>query len=591
MQGCDLPERWRGAQAWRILDTDFGDGLHFLSTWHAWRADIHRPRMLHVLAIAPAAIPTEALHQCVADLPDLRPLVEELTAQWFGLLPGFHRIVLNNGQVLLTLCIGSLLAMLREQQFLADAIYLNGSDSATEQPGVWDLWSLKALARCCRRGTALASTGLTTGLRQRLQQCGFEIPASGVHGNYNPRWELKRTRNPWAQRGDTPQTCAVVGAGLAGASVAAALARRGWQVQVLDAAPAAAMGASGLPVGLLVPHGSVDDGPRSRLSRSGVRLTLQQARQFLRLGQDWSPSGVLELRRPGTPGLAPDWPEEGHAWSQAAEAPASHAPWSQGLADDAPAVWHASAAWIKPASLVQAWLDRPGVTFRGEAQVASIRRRGDEWSLFDPDQELLASAAHVVLATANGTPRLLKELELSQPEADSCTARLPALQGIRGLMSWGMQREVDAALFPPFPVNGMGSFISNVPVDGGLAWFAGGSYEPDDRNPASPAEHHQANLARLQGLLPAVGAALLADFETGKVRGWGQTRCTSTDRLPLAGPLTSGDRPTLWASTGMGSRGLSFSVLCAELLAARLNGEPLPIEAGLARFLHTFRSK
>ena len=32
----------------------------------------------------------------------------------------------------------------------------------------------------------------------------------------------------------------------------------------------------------------------------------------------------------------------------------------------------------------------------------------------------------------------------------------------------------------------------------------------------------------------------------------------------------------------MGSRGLSFAALCAELLVARLHGEPLPVEQRLA---------
>jgi tRNA 5-methylaminomethyl-2-thiouridine biosynthesis bifunctional protein len=35
---------------------------------------------------------------------------------------------------------------------------------------------------------------------------------------------------------------------------------------------------------------------------------------------------------------------------------------------------------------------------------------------------------------------------------------------------------------------------------------------------------------------------------------------------------------------------LSFSVLCAELLAARMGAEPLPVEASLARFLQALRS-
>jgi tRNA 5-methylaminomethyl-2-thiouridine biosynthesis bifunctional protein len=35
----------------------------------------------------------------------------------------------------------------------------------------------------------------------------------------------------------------------------------------------------------------------------------------------------------------------------------------------------------------------------------------------------------------------------------------------------------------------------------------------------------------------------------------------------------------------MGSRGLTFAALCAELLAARLHAEPLPVEQRLAHAL------
>ena len=47
--------------------------------------------------------------------------------------------------------------------------------------------------------------------------------------------------------------------------------------------------------------------------------------------------------------------------------------------------------------------------------------------------------------------------------------------------------------------------------------------------------------------------------------------------------------PGLWASTAMGARGLTLALLCGELLAARLQGEPLPIDARLAKALGTER--
>jgi tRNA 5-methylaminomethyl-2-thiouridine biosynthesis bifunctional protein len=47
--------------------------------------------------------------------------------------------------------------------------------------------------------------------------------------------------------------------------------------------------------------------------------------------------------------------------------------------------------------------------------------------------------------------------------------------------------------------------------------------------------------------------------------------------------------PGIWINVGMGSRGLSFAALCAELVASRMDGGPLPISATLARSLDSLR--
>ncbi len=81
--------------------------------------------------------------------------------------------------------------------------------------------------------------------------------------------------------------------------------------------------------------------------------------------------------------------------------------------------------------------------------------------------------------------------------------------------------------------------------------------------------------AHMRRLAPALAVA----------QNWAAVRCTAPDRLPLVGPLDSAALPGLWVSTAMGARGLTLSLLCAELLAARLHGEPLPLDAKLAQAL------
>lgn len=548
---------------WRVLDTRL-DLPRLLALWQAWRTLPARPRVLHLVAFTPEAPPRATLYDAVE--AQTQPLAEALAAQWLGLLPGMHRLLLDGGQFQLTLCIGELAPLLRAQHFAADAIHL---DPALP----WDGYSLKALARCRRRGTVLQGPTHDSTLAPALRELGF---VTSDHGwCCDPAWEL-RQREASIQAAPMGR-CAVIGAGLAGASVAAALARRGWQIQVLDTAPEPAAAASGLPAGLLIPHVSTSDGPRSRLTRAGLRLVRQEAQRLLRAGEDWGPTGVLELRLEGKSGLPEDWPASGDELTRSVTLGAPEA-WRRGL-PDAPMLWHAQAAWIKPAQLVRAWLAQPGVRFQGDCQVERLCATTSGWELLDAQGHVLGTADQVVLANALDAPRLLATAGFT----------LPPLHGMRGVMSWGLREatlpSAPNSALPSHPVNGAGSFIPDVPVDGGRAWYAGATYENTADAAAPQAVHLQADLDKLRRLLPAVAGALAPAYADGRVQAWEAVRCVSRNRLPLVGPLQDGPQPTLWINAAMGSRGLSLCMLCAELLAARLGAEPWPLETSLAQAL------
>ncbi|SDM49977.1 FAD-dependent 5-carboxymethylaminomethyl-2-thiouridine(34) oxidoreductase MnmC [Polaromonas sp. JS666] len=579
LKGCGLPAAWAGQPQWTVLETGFGLGLNFLVTWAAWKADPDRPRLLHFVS-------TEAFPASAADVlrsaqthPELVPLAEQLQAQLWGLLPGFHRLVFEGGRVLLTLCIGDAKAMLREQSFEADSVYLDGF-SPQRNPDIWDVHTFKAVARCCRRGTRVATWTIARSVRDALAQSGFvvkKVPGippkrDNLQGEFNPAWEPKKAQPPPARR--APGSCVVVGAGLAGAAVAASLARRGWQVTVLDAAEEPAAGASGLPAGLLAPHVSPDDNPLSRLSRHGIRATLQQAETLLQAG-DWGRTGVLEhtvehpRKRPEA--WQADWADAAGDWSRPAEA-AQLA--DCGLPPDAPALWHARAGWIRPAGLVDAWLATPGVLSQGRSAVARLSHASGQWQLWDAQGRELARAELVVLAAGYASRALAAGAETEN------TSEL-ALQAIRGQVSWGRHEPGTAGALPAFPVNGHGSLAPAVPLAGeagGLAWVMGSSFERDNPEAEIRPEDDRHNFSRLQSLLPETARALAAQFEAGNVQSWAGVRCATPSRLPMLGPLAAG----LWVCCGMGSRGLSFAALSGELLAARLHAEPLPLEQRLA---------
>ena len=524
---------------------------------NAWQAAAKRPRLLHYVALLPAGttdVSISALDSTVS-CSALKNLDE-----------GFHRIVLEDLQISVTLCIGEPVTLLGELRMQADHV-LAGSGSVS-----WDKWWIKALARCCRRGTRLHFCDGTRAKAEVMQDGGFtcEPPLTFLNAPYavySPRWQIKTSRQNSASQALDVGRCAVIGAGLCGASVAHALALRGWQVDVYDQHATPAAGASGLPAGLVVPHVSVDDSPRSRLSRRGTRLMFTQAERLLVQGLQWQQSGVLEYLDRATTDQVP-----GNRW-------------------------HQEAGWIKPAQIVRAWLAHAGVAFIGGATVSSMDRVGGQWVLLDTNRKSLGVADAVVLANAHGCAALVQTLNRCLALDEDLLAKLAALQMMHGTVSIGKHTEAidgpksagDPAALPLIPVNGNGFYLPNVPGGHGRQWCAGATYETDAACISDVATQHRHNADRLLQLLPDAGRRLMPAFAQGAVQCWSNTRCVTHDRMPLVGPVDAGCTPSVWICAGMGSRGLSFAALCAQLLVAQIGAEPWPIEASLARGLHVNR--
>jgi tRNA 5-methylaminomethyl-2-thiouridine biosynthesis bifunctional protein len=527
--------------AWTVLDTAFANGSNFLARCAAWRADPSRSRMLHYVGLLQTQHQTEWV-------PELEGLFEDIDS-------GFHRFTFDEGRISLTLCIGSIKSMLSEQRMQADWVALDA------QASNWDIWTLKALSRCCKRGAIVEVVSGTPPDRGLCQQTGFE-PHQNTDGRndtaspllcFNPPWNILKRGAPLPDIdvGVSVSSCVVIGAGLSGASVAHALAVRGWQVTVVDSHFAPANGASGLPVGLVVPQITADDSARSRLSRHGSRLMLRTAADLLKSGQEWEHTGVLERRAEGD-------------------------------------LWHKHAGWIQPKSLVHAWLAHAGIRFLGQAHVQTLRQDSGQWTLINDRGDTLAQAQHVVFANAMGCKTLLQSLSPEFGLDHDLVEKVALFQALHGTLSSG---DDVLAAHTEFPANGSGSYVSGIPTNDGLKWFAGATFETDASRLLNVNSQHRANLERLQTLLPEVGAALKPAFDEGKLTAWTGTRCVGHDRLPLVGALERNHQPTLWISAAMGARGLSFSALCAQWLVANMCSEPWPIDAQLAQSINVQRPR
>ncbi|NBX20984.1 MAG: FAD-dependent oxidoreductase [Betaproteobacteria bacterium] len=560
LQTSGLPTAWAGRSAWTVLDTSFGAGDRFMATWLAWQADPQRPTMLHYVGhISPED------YERYFSVPPLHRSEDYQTLHTAASnrAKGIHRLLLSKGQLSLTLCIGDSKAFFADHHLFADTLWVDALELG------WDKWTAKALARLCSRGATLIADLPEGPNAAWLQEAGFvQIAATptsnALRATFDPPWKLGAKEPPVAKlRSSSTSHCCVVGAGISGASVAYALARRGWRVTVLDKAAHPAAGASGLPAGLVVPHISADDSPRSRLSRVGARLMLQHAEQLLSHGTEWAMSGVLEHRF-----------EEG------------------------PDRQHTHAGWIKPRALVEAWLSLPNISVRYGAEVHHLEHQDTTWSLFGAEGNKLLDADMVVFANAYGARAMLNGLDMAQHRAPTLPLTLGDLQAVHGTASLGTVTAGDAGAFGALPHNGNGCFITIPDGSEKTFWLAGSSFEPDaEPNAVSMeihrlaplAEQHANNLERLQVLLPDVGEVLAPQFIGDGPDSWSGTRCVTHDRLPLAGPVDAQGRNGLWIHVGMGARGLTFSALGAELIAARICGEPWPVESSLARSMDSQR--
>jgi tRNA 5-methylaminomethyl-2-thiouridine biosynthesis bifunctional protein len=379
----------------------------------------------------------------------------------------------------------------------------------------------------------------------------------------------------------------VVGAGLAGAACAYALAQRGCDVTVLDAglpgdlAPTptpthSTAPSSGLPVGLMAPHVSASNSTASQLSHLGIAATLQAARALLVDGRDWQQCGALQ--RAGKLG------------------PQAH--------------WFEHAAWVKPAALVAAWLAHPRITLRHSTEVHQVRGMPStvgRWQALNAQGHLLAEANAAVLANANQASTLLARLT----HADGAPQPINlALHQVAGQVVYGPWTPEWQTLWPTLlpelaqhrsrsasaiaagiaptaqahslaacAVNGHGHFIPAVPWGSthlpaayhGQLWLSGSTYEHGVGAPTVTSQGIASNVLRLQQLLPAAAQLLAQQHSAGQLHGWAGLRCTTRDRLPMVGALPTSQGAGLYVCTGIGSRGLSYAAVCGEHIAALIN--------------------
>jgi tRNA 5-methylaminomethyl-2-thiouridine biosynthesis bifunctional protein len=555
LQGCGLPEKWAGRESFVVLETGFGSGLNFLATWAAWRADPARAARLHFLSVEQHPFRAEDLARLHARWPECAALSSELRANWPTLTPGFHRIALDGGRVQLTLMLGDVFDSLPNVQAGVDAFYLDGPAPAGN-PGWWQPRLFDELARLAKPGATAATSSAAQPLRQGLTEAGFVCETRAGHDHKSQCLSARFAgTSRWVER-TAPRHVVVIGAGVAGAATAHALAQRGVAVTVLERADSPAQAASGNPVAVFRPVISRDDNRASRLTRAAF---LHDLRAWPALGEQvkWSRCGVLHLARDADAAtkqqqaLAATAPPAGYArWVDLGEA-RELASWPVA----SPGVYYPTAGWVVPGSLCRAWLDHPAIALRTGCAVARVQPVASGWQVLDRDGALLAEADAVVLANARDVLGL----------APDPTWPLHTVRGQITQLPPGCLPQIQRVIAREGYV-----------APGGGQLLVGATYEHDDDDTTPRTASDLANLARLEAILP--GASERVGVEA--ISGRASLRATLPDRLPIVGAV--GGQAGLYVAAGYASRGVVWAGLLGEALADLMTQHPvLPLEADL----------
>ena len=581
--GNGLPSRWQRRELFVVLETGFGLGNNFLATWDAWRNDAQRCETLHFISIEKHPL-TRADLACAARDPALQPLANELLSAWPPLTHNLHRLSFESGHMQLLLAFGDVQAWLPELLASVDAFYLDGFAPA-RNPAMWDERVCKALGRLAAPEATLATWTAAQALRSGLTTAGFEVRlAAGAGGKrditlarFAPAFQPRRAPARSVAAAAADHSALIIGAGLAGCAAALGLAERGWRSRVLERRSEPAAEGSGNPAGLF--HGIVNahDGVHARFNRAAAlvaRTAVAQALSQRRVRG--SVAGLLRLETVlSIEQMRQVLSNLGSPEVYVRALGAAQASSACGLALPCAAWFYPGGGWVEPGALARAFLAQaaPLASVQTGVDVQSLRRFADRWQALDARGQVIGEAATLVLANAGDALRLLG------------SPGWP-IEKQRGQVSFAEAAQLGSAPATRLPIAGAGYLLPE--LDGRVMF--GATAQPGDDDPTVRDADHLANLAQLARL---TGQPI--SLELARLGGRTAWRWSCRDRLPLIGAVPeahgSAQRldharfvpriPGLFVFTALGSRGITWSALGGQIVAALIAGTPVPVEASL----------
>jgi len=544
-----LPQRFAdlgAGEQFVIGETGFGTGLNALLAARCFLDHAHPDSTLDLFSVELHPLDAADLERAQARRPpSLAALSRALLQGYPPAAAGYHRIDLQP-RVRLTLMLGDAEACWRRCPARVDAWFLDGFAPA-RNPRMWSPGLFEAIADRSRPGATFGTFTAASAVRDGLRRAGFEVERVAGFGGKRHRLLGRRPGAPerrYRRRG----RAVVAGAGLAGCTTARALAERGWQVCVHDPAGVAAA-ASGNLAGVVYATASAHMTAQNRF----YQLALIHAQRRLHsLGfpdadDDGELSGVIQhaadarmARKLDQALAAGTWPTE---LLEALE--------------PGQVLLH-GAGYLRPGRWCERLLDHPAIelypqalrSFQANGSITAELADRDEQRSDRPDALFLCMAEAV-----RGLPGLdWLPLKLIRGQVSHVRATAASRAWRRAICHAGYLTPALDGLHCIGATYDLGRSTAEI--------------DPDD---------DVANLEQLREQLPQHWQALGGNG-IQVVDRRAAVRCQTPDFLPLAGPLADpGQRPhrivpDVYLNLAHGSRGITHTPLCADLVADLASG-------------------
>lgn len=587
-----------------IAETGFGTGLNFLATWHYWLQHASSQSKLFYYTTELYPLTREELSKCLKLWPMLDHERQALLNAYPVLTPGIHWLSFEQGRIQLVLMIGDALDCYEQllesgdplhekdcRDWFVDAWFLDGF-SPEKNARIWQDKLFYFMSLLSKKGTSFSSSGVDDHVYQALKAHGFdpalvegdEQKCPMIHGCFSGEGIKKRIpdslKTPWHRARSHPERrVLIIGGGLAGCFTAHALAKRGYEIQLLEANQHIAQHGSGNQYAILYPKLSAFAAPFTQWMLQAFLYAQRFYKPLVGKAFNGALEGILQFAHHAREQKTQRYLEEMLSYypDLARFVSSDEASALAGVRILKEALFIPQAGWIHVPQLCDYLVQDPRIEVLCHTPIFDLHYADNLWHAGK------YSAPIVVLANAAGL------LTFQQ------TSHVP-LKTIRGGLSLMSPHPALADL--KLPLCGDGHLM---PLIDGVHAVGATYHQSSDLSLDLAAEHH-ANSQKARNM------PLSEPLDLNPQVYWGNIRVSTPDYLPLTGGIASPAcfekqyaklkkdskhyiaempvvYPGLYVNAGFGSRGLCTIPLTSEYLAGLIHGEPATLSRTLRRAL------